>query len=298
MSWPALALAASLLYAVYGEVNRGFRLPGVVLNAYRGALPVLFLLPGLAFVAPPVAWQFYALTALNGLVVSYADARLFDAAARFGGAQALRLQPLVLILVFLLWAPLDWERTQRLAENTPLALGVAAALCAATASLFFMTRTPVTMDALRFYLPAILATGLIDPINKLTTRYAHGLEGALCYAVFTSFFVFVFLLPRMALMAREAANGSPGGPLGVFIQPGYVLAGLIIGCLSIVFNFAKNLAMAGTPNPVFVTAVIFCSGLWATAYARLRGEPDDCEPLAAVAFVLSAVILAVLASMV
>ena len=100
MTWPFFALVASLLFTVYGEANRHFRLPGDVLNAWRGAVPVLALLPGLPFLPLPQAWQFYALTALNGLVISFADARLFDAAARFGGAQILRLQPLVLVLIF------------------------------------------------------------------------------------------------------------------------------------------------------------------------------------------------------
>jgi hypothetical protein len=295
MIWVAPALAASLFFAVFGEANRSFRLPGAALNVYRGAVPVLLLSPWLAFVEPPAAWQFYALTAMNGLVISYSDARLFDAAARFGGAQTLRLQPLVLVLVFVLWAPLDWPRVMRLVENPPLGLGVVSALCGASLSLYFMTRTPVTLEALRFYLPAILAGSLIDPINKLTTRYAHGPSGALCYAMFTSFFVLVFVLGRMTWMRRDGA-----GPLsrvaGALFQPGHVVAGLTIGCLSVALNFNKTLAMAAAPNPAFVTAIIFCSGLWATAYARLRGQPDDYNPAAAATFIFSAVILLLLAS--
>jgi hypothetical protein len=291
MTWSLFALAASVIFAASGQVNRRLGMPGAVLNAYRGAAPFLALLPCLIFIAPPDAWRFYALTALNGLIISFADARFFDATARFGAAQTLRLQPLVLVLVFVFWAPLDWEHTRRMLANPPLALAVGAALTAASVSLFFMTRAPVTREALRFYLPAILATALIDPINKLTTRYTHGLPGALCYVIFTSFFVFLFVAPRMVWRRRL---GGEGGLIAEFTKPGYVVAGLLIGGLSIAFNIAKNLAMAATPNPVFVTAVIFCSGVWATLYARMRGEPDEYNPMGAAAFIISAIVLALL----
>jgi hypothetical protein len=166
-----------------------------------------------------------------------------------------------------------------------LAAGVLAALLTAAVSLFFMTRSPVTAGALRYFLPAVLATALIDPINKLTTRYTHGLPGALAYAIFTSLFVFLFLLPRMR---------NTGVPLRDIAARRFLLAGMAIGILSITFNIAKNLAMAWTPNPAFVTALIFCSGLWATAYARLRGEPDTHNVAAGTVFVLSALALMLL----
>jgi hypothetical protein len=292
MTWSLYALAASVIFAASGQVNRRFRMPGIVLNAYRGAAPFLALLPCFIFITPPDAWQFYALTALNGLIISFVDARFFDAAARFGAAQTLRLQPLVLVLVFVFWAPLDWEHTRRMLMNLPLALAVGAALATASVSLFFMTRAPVTRDALGFFLPAILATALIDPINKLTTQYTHGLSGALCYAMFTSFFVFVFVAPRLVWRPE-----GEGGLVAELTKPGYVVAGVMIGGLSIAFNIAKNLAMAATPNPVFVTAVIFCSGVWATLYARLRGELDEYNPMGAAAFIISAIVLALLGGM-
>jgi hypothetical protein len=284
MIWAVPALAASLLYAAYGHVNAIFKLPGAVLNIYRGAVPFLLLLPLVPLLPLPDAWQFYALTAVNGLIISYTDTRLFDAAARFGSAQILRLQPLVLVLVFLIWLPLDMEHTQRLLGNGAVAAGVFAALIAACISLFLMTRSPVTSDALRYFLPAILASSLIDPINKLTTRYSHGITGALSYAVFTSLFVFLFLLPYMVsqIPAREIASAR------------HILAGLAIGMLSIAFNIFKNLAMSWAPNPAFVTALILCSGLWATGYARLRGAPDEHNIAAGVLFVLSTAALLVL----
>jgi len=285
MIWTVPALAASLLFTAYGHVNARFKLPGMVLNVYRGAVPFLLLLPLVPFLPLPDAWQFYALTAANGLIVSYSDTRLFDATAKFGNAQILRLQPLVLILVFLFWLPLDWVHTERLFGNGTLALGILAALATASISLFFMTRSHITAGALRFFLPAVLASSLIDPINKLTTRYSHGLSGALCYAVFTSLFVFLFLLPRM-VNGRFAVKEIAGAR--------YMLAGLSIGAISIAFNVAKNLAMSWTPNPAFVTALIFCSGLWATVYARLRGEPDEHNVAAGLVFVLSALALMLL----
>jgi hypothetical protein len=285
MLWIPYALATSLMMTAFGQANAHFRLEGLLLNLCRGATPVLLMLPFVPLIDFPAAWEFYALTALNGFIISFSDARIFDAVARFGNGQVLRLQPLVLVLVFFVWLPLDMQHTARLLANPLVALGIVAVLGVACVSLFSMTRTRVTLEALYYVLPVILATGLVDPINKLTTRYSHGLSGAASYAIFTSLFVFLFLVPRIA---------SGGIVMRDVMKPRYIGYGFIVGALSIGLNLAKNLAMASAPNPAFVTAIIYCSGIWATIYARVRGIPDEHNIPAAVVFIFSAIALMLL----
>jgi hypothetical protein len=289
MLWISYALATSFTITAFGQANAHFKLPGPLLNIYRGATPVLLMLPFVPLIDFPNAWQFYALTAINGFIISFSDARVFDAAAKFGNGQVQRLMPLVLILVFFIWLPLDMEHTAKLLAHPLLAAGIVTTLVVAWTGLFFMTRTRITLDALWYVLPVILATALINPVNKLTTRYSHGLSGAASYTLFVSLWVFVFMLPRIA-MGRIPVQGIIG-----MRTIGY---GFIIGVLVIALNLTKNLAMSLTPNPAFVTAIICCSGIWATIYARACGLPDEHNVPAAIVFIFSTIAMILLAQMI
>lgn len=288
MIWMPLALAASGLQAYYSQINRHYQLPGLVLNLYRGIIPFVLLLPFLLWFPPPEAWQFYGLTAVNGLLVSFSDARFFDATARFGSAPVLRLKPLVLILVFLLWLPLDPEHTQKLFHNVPLALGIMTCLVGACISLFMMTRCVLSAATLRYLMPVILASVVIETVNKLTTSYSHGVGGAVSYAVMLAFFCLLFLLPRLLWAQMSWA---------VMLQSHYRSAGMRLGIAMVGFNVVKNIAMAATPNPAFVTAIIFCSGLWSTLWRCWRGQVDQENWKMALFFVLSTVSLVILGSL-
>ncbi|MEJ2229353.1 MAG: hypothetical protein P8Y67_14275 [Alphaproteobacteria bacterium] len=289
MLWIPYALAASFTITAFGQANAHFKLPGPLLNIYRGATPVLMMLPFAPLIDFPTAWQFYALTAVNGFIVSFSDARIFDATAKFGNGQVQRLLPLVLILVFFVWLPLDMDHTAKLLAHPLLTAGIIAALIIAWVSLFFMTRTRITLDALYYVLPVIFATALIDPVNKLTTRYSHGLSGAASYTLFVSLWVFVFMLPRLAIGRIQASN------MLSLRTAGY---GTIIGVFVIASSLTKNHAMSYAPNPAFVSAIIFCAGIWATIYARVRGLPDEHNVPAAIVFIFSTIALMLLARMI
>jgi hypothetical protein len=289
MLWIPYALAASFTSTAFGQANAHFKLPGPLLNIYRGATPVLLMLPFVPLIDFPTAWQFYVLTAFNGFIISFSDARVFDATAKFGNGQVQRLAPLVLILIFFVWLPLDMDHTAKLFAHPMLAAGILGTLVIAWVSLFFMTRTRITLDALWYVLPVILASALVDPVNKLTTRYSHGLSGAASYAMFVSLWVFVFMLPRIAMGRIPTQNIIGKRTIGY---------GFIIGVLVIMLNLSKNLAMSLTPNPAFVSAIIYCSGIWATIYARVRGLPDEHNVPAAIVFIFSTIAMMLLARMI
>ncbi|MBI1273438.1 MAG: hypothetical protein GC131_05085 [Alphaproteobacteria bacterium] len=280
--WALASLGYSLLLGWFVHANRTWQIPGRTLIIIRGGGPVLLLAPVLLFFTPPDDPVFYLACLGTGLIGYFHDVRLMDAGARYGGAVTLRVLPLALPLIFLLWFLFD--RTQAdylLARPGDLAM-IAAAMGGIMVSLFFLRRCNVTMDALRFVAPILPLAVIIDINNKLAQSHAPWPNNTIYYAVIVSLVLFI-LGAIEAMMRREHATA---------VLHARLKQGMAIGMIITALMLFKGTAMYLAPNPAYVTAVSLTSTFWVSLWNRAHGRKDDGNIIAGGALVIFVMLLA------
>lgn len=287
--WIFPAVLSSFANALLASVNQRYQIKGEVLIIWRGLIPALLLAPFLLFFSAPADPVFYLFVGLNACIVRFTDAWFFETVRRYGASLPLKLNPLIVIFVFMAWLIIDPGQREAMAQHPWVAIGVGGSLLASLLMLALMTRCHVTAEAFRFYLPRMAGGVLIDIFNKQAMLAAYGWSGPIYYAALISAAIFFLSLPHMRIYVRQ-------GRLREEMRRSWV-AGCMIGILSVAGMLTKNLAMFSVPNPAYVTTIIMASSLWVIVYARLRRRPDPGPILPSLGFLASAIILIILVKM-
>jgi hypothetical protein len=264
--WPLLAVLFSLGGALIIGFNQWAKLDGTRLVVWRWA-GVAPLTAAAATVLPfPTTWQFYAVAALMGMGLAYADVLLFNASRTHGARLAALYVPLKMLLGFTLWAifnPISllplWLEPWRL----PLLMG-GFALCGG--ALAHLRNSDASWRALGAIVPVAILFTLGDIVAKLTLPPASGS----LLAISGSAVAFLFTTTTVGALGGILLQGwrAPTGP--------ELIRSALFGVLLMAAITLLLVTLALAPNPGYVAAVTMLSALWLALYARFtRGAQEN-----------------------
>ena len=289
MDWYIYALIASLLAATIMQVNRHFKVDGLSLSCTRSFWAFLFLFPTVFWMHSfPTASLFYIIAAGCGMLAVLADRVIFNAAAINGARLATLFQAVKIILAFFLWLAIDAASRAYLLENTHIAGGVVLCLAGSIIALNMLRHNDASWQALKYVFPAGVYLTLYDIFIKTAIGEDGGYDKAILFALcsFISSFVFALLLVMWRQYKKEVR----------FLEGPIIIAGAVMGVVfALVIPFV-GLALAGSPNPAYVSSILLLSIVWIMAYHKVMRIPDEGSVWAALLFILSAAGIVLLTS--
>jgi hypothetical protein len=266
--WWGAAFFTSLGGAAYFLVNQQGKVSPAHLMVWRG-LGVALLYAPFAFLMPlPTDPLFYIVSVISGLCISVYDYKLFSGARHYGAGSLSRLQPLGILLTFLLWFIISTPyRVYFLGLELYKIFGVVACLLIGMVALMSVRRNPISREVLLFMLPMVCVLAVIDVCNKIAIGIAPPPEGLLLYPILNSFVAGVISLWRCY---REDNNFHLAT---LWQQPLLKVAGIFL--LVYIWNSTnKTYAMAKAESPSYVVAVASLSTVWIYLFNRWRGVLD------------------------
>lgn len=168
MSWYISAIFYSFMHASFSLINQKFKIPGAVLAIWRGFGVFVVLLPFAFFISPPTSILFYVFVCINGILSGLYDNKLFEMSAKFGGGKFLRLRPLSLITLIILWWIISPESFFYIWNNQPIFWGIIGTLALVLFAIFLIKKAPFSRDALISFLPIVAISTFVNIFNKMS----------------------------------------------------------------------------------------------------------------------------------
>lgn len=254
--WWVWALVSGIVTAVYVFCNQLLKMPTAMFLVYRGVGLSLFMLPfSFAFSFNP-GWQFWALCFITGIMISYNDNRFFNTVANYGAEISSSLQPLCIGVTFFLWLALKPEQIIEYWHSPLRFFLILLCLTGFTFAILLIRRTPANYQALKFLLPSLFLTAFVDGFQKLIMEYGitNISAASFYYIMLTSFFAG---LGNLWVFIRCEHNS-----LKLLLLPRNLFLGMSLVSLAGIAVAFKNFGMAYTPNPAYVSALIFLNPVW------------------------------------
>ncbi|MDX1940285.1 MAG: hypothetical protein SFU99_07020 [Saprospiraceae bacterium] len=249
-------------------------------------MPAIILLPFTFFIPPPVDPIYWLATLSGASMVIAHDVSLFNVSAKYGAEVALRLRPLILPIVFILWLLIRPEQITILLANPLMAGAILACIISATFFLTQLRKCLISKAAFYEMIPVILTGIVFEIVNKTAMDHATFPENSL---------YFVFTLSGAPLLVSFLFAGKKA-PAMLKDMASIPRHGLLLGTL-VVFSMAmKNVAMIYTPNPAYVTAITLTAPFWISLYLKIRGEKEQADWIAGTGLVISIIIMTLLAA--
>ncbi len=256
--WWFLGLMSGLVTAVYVFCNQQLKMPTAMFMVYRGVGLALVMLPFAVLFPFNPEWSFWGLCLLTGLLIAYNDNRFFNAVYNYGAEISSALQPLCVGITFFLWLVLQPSQIMVYWQNPLRFLLIMCCLAGFTLAILMIRRIPDNFSALKFLLPSLFLISIVDAFQKVIMRLgADNLPAAsFYYLMVTSFFAG---LCNLIVFLRKEKNWR------LIFLPRNLSLGFAVVSLAGIAVILKNFAMAGTPNPAYVAALIFLSPVWIMA---------------------------------
>ena len=253
--WVLYTFLSSFLIAVYYFGNQFAKVGGNQFLIYRGFVPMLFFLPFIAQMHLVTDWRFYVLSILQGSLVCFTDYRNFCALKKWGAETISSIHPFGIFMVFVIWLIIKPQNLITYSQNPLQLLLIIAALVGIIYSVSSFKKSKQTWQALVFMLPYLIIRGLCDVINKLCIGFVateHLADGNCLYIMLTS-----FVIGTVNLFLYYKKGGRTKEIINLKNWP-YVLIVIVL----IFQMLPRNLAMYSTPNPSFVTALMYMYVIW------------------------------------
>lgn len=222
---------------------------------YRGVGLALIMLPFSFFFPFSPGWQFWALSIVTGLMIAYNDNRFFNTVARYGAEISAALQPLCIGITFFLWMAVEPSQLVEYWHSPVRFFFILLCLGGFTAAILMIRQAPANYQALKYLLPSLCLIAVVDNMQKLIMEYGASELGAASfyYLMLTSFFSG---LGNMIVFVKKERN------LRMLFVPRNIFCGMSIVSLAGIAVVFKNFGMAHTPNPAYVSAMIFLYPVW------------------------------------
>ena len=254
MMWVLYALAASIVNAIYYIFNQNVRLQHSVFMIYRGILVALMVLPVCLIYKPIEAWQFYAISVVQGLIISYNDLKSFKGYKKYGAENVGSVGPLSVAFVFFFWCLLEPLIILKYCQAPIKTFFILLALFGIIYALMQYRKVKLTKEVFMYMLPVILLSAVISISNKKIMYYADDSLYGLCYwRIFISSLV-VGCVHMVIYIAQKQ-------PLPDLIKKENLSKTLFL-ILMPASMLLRNMAMYYTENPSYVSAVVYTSLLW------------------------------------
>lgn len=171
MLWAALAMIHAMIYGGLNQANRHLQLPGALLARWRCLIPALIAMPFVFLLPPPTDPVFYIMSIGSASLVLFHDGRAFDISAKYGANVMLRLRPVALPCVFIIWLIIHPSQADALLQTPWLSSALVACLGLATFFLMRLRHCTISRSALREMAPVLMAAVGFDLFNKTAMNH-------------------------------------------------------------------------------------------------------------------------------
>ena len=252
--WLIFALITSVLYALYHICNQESKLKAEIFIIYRGFIAALAATPLAIIYHYIFPWQFYAIILFQGITISYMDYKYFQAFHKFGAENVNSIRPLTVMITFTLWLIIEPSIIGQYLSNPLRSIIIIASLIGIMYAVMNYQHQKIGKESLKFMVPLLFLSSLIDTSNKLITNYAEGHLLALTFhrIAFTGWIIGcinLFLNRHKNIKIKELIDIKN-------IYRGSFILVLIVSMITI------NFAMHYTPNPAYTSAITYLSVIW------------------------------------
>ena len=251
--WIFFALLTSLIYSIYYIFNQRCTLPSSLFMVYRGYYLGLLALPFVLIYAHTFSWPFYLIILLQGLIVSYSDLKYFQAFHKFGAENVTAVTPLVVMITFLIWLIFNPAVFSLYCQTPYRFLLIFASICLIVLAASKYRAQTFGKDCLKFMLPILFLSALINISNKVIMYYADGflLSATIHRVCFTGMIIGTvnLIVGKKHLTARQ------------ILDPQNLKKGLFI-LLAALSMMTINFSMHYATNPAYTSALIYLSVVW------------------------------------
>lgn len=258
--WAVYALLSSLFSCAYYFGNQISKVAPNIFMFYRGAVPAILLLPLLPIVDFIPNWQFYIICILQGAIVSFIDYRNFRAMRTWGAETISSIHPFNIGFVFVCWVIIKPSDIVFYLEHPFRLVGVLSALIGVIYAVSSFRQSKRSARALRYMIPYILASALCEALNKFCMSFvpqSHLASGSYFYIMITAI---VVAFVNLMIFRHRGENFK-------LLYQKCNLKYAPVMLLLMIMMALKNYAMFNTPNPSFVTAIMYTYVIWIMLFA-------------------------------
>lgn len=254
--WILLSLLSSFASMFYYFGNQVAKVPANVFMLYRGIVPIIFLLPFLPFVPQISSWQFYIMCFIQGFIISYIDYKAFRAIRTWGAETVSSIQPFSIAVVFIFWLLLKPYTILHYLESPLKFFLIILCLGGVIYSVSNYRDNKNSKKALYYLIPFLMMTAVCDTFNKITMSYVD--EDKLIYGSYFYILISAFVVALVNIFILHKNKQTNFAEHFSWKNLRY---SMVIFFLLALMLF-KNLAMYFTPNPSYVTAILYVYIIW------------------------------------
>lgn len=254
--WWLVSIFASFVFAMYIFANQIFKLKGSLMMIYRGIGAAVVLLPFCFFINGISNNLFYGLCIIQGFLIAYLDNRLFNAASRFGAEITSVIQPLSVLLGFVMWFIIVPTQFFNLAEHPLKLVLVVGAMLGIVTSVILFRKNRLSRLAFLYLLPAMLTVTVLDLLGKILMNIgSDNILGAIFY--------YSLITSAVAGAINMVAFLKQGHDFKEVVAPrNLFFAGIPMIMLIMGMYVFKNYSLYLSENPAYVMAIIYSYPVW------------------------------------
>ncbi len=292
INWIALALIFSFIRTGFTMLNEWAKLPGTVMLVWRGFWPFVFMTPVMWLIEMPDQPLFYLFVAINAVFAGITDAYNFESSARYGGGVTLRLQPISLVVVFLMWLLISTEQRSLVMSHPYHMAGILGCLALGAYALSHLRHCEISRSAFLFLIPVIVASPFVDIFNKLSMDTVGTWHAVVTYIWCQSGLMTVMGIAFLAMKQKAHLKAVSQ------VSQQHLAFGCAMGAILVCAGLSKNSSMMLTPNPAYVAAIAMVSPLWATLLYKVLGKKEEANVVMGLLFVFFVTLMLLIAGLI
>lgn len=287
--WLFPSIAYSISRASHSLVNQQMKLDGRLLTICRRF--GLFLIAGilLFFIEIPKSPIFYLAVLSTVPMMIYQDVRQLDAIRKYGAGVVSRIMPLAILITFIVWGMVSPEWRHEFFAR-PLILQGVIIICLGViiGTAIYQSKSRFDVRVMAYLWPVLFTSGIGSVLNKISMINASSLMGGVVvYMFIQSAGVGGHLLYKE--FRDQQKNGRSERDNG--FSKDYAKAGTLLIAIGFVSMTLKNIAMAFTPNPAYVSAITLLAPIWIILFNKINSVEDRAHIPAGITIVASVCIL-------
>lgn len=288
MEWYVTAIAFSLFLAMRSDVNRRYKLDGLRLIFWQSLFVTVLLTP-FAFMLewPAYGTLFYPIAVITSILVMMGMTIKNNLSAQHNGRVANLEMPIKTFVLFFFWMLIDENILKYYTENPAEMAGAVSMLLIASYALNKMRKGDVGWHVFVQIVPLTLIASVGDALTKYALDFAENDPWPFIFV-----FIYITQLGSFALAGFiiyfRPKFAKHGEVVPKLIVPNMIKASAIIGVLTLLMLITFYHALYASPNPAYVGALGMLTPIWLLVYHKLKGIPDDANPVMGAIMVLSA----------
>ncbi len=282
----------AFLGAITMLINQRYRLDGHLISGMRGVGVGILFFPAVFFVEFPKSPLFWGLVLLEAFILTFYNARIYAAAARYGAGSTSRINVLSIAFGLVFWWILDSQRFFRLWADQFAFWGILVSLIVVGAGFYLMHKSSSAdrPGELAFMMPAVVVLAGMMINRKEIMEHAEFFSAAVYYCTAAIFLSGVFNLIVYGLKNSFADLKDRLGEIGI-VEVGVFMALASSGTI-----FFGNMSSLYVPDPAYISALTLTTPVWVMAINRFFGIKDSVSPVSVAVMFLGLAFLLYFAS--